>query len=93
MLMDVMGLHLPGAAFVHPDDPLRDALTDATTRRVAQIAASERPYGIGQVVDEKSVINGVVALLEQHPLPVEQTDLPVDPGTVGVVTRDGKEQS
>ena len=53
MLMDVMGLHLPGAAFVHPDDPVRDALTDATTRRVAEIAASEQPYGIGQVVDEK----------------------------------------
>jgi phosphogluconate dehydratase len=63
MLMDVMGLHLPGAAFVHPDDPVRDALTDATTRRVAEIAASEQPYGIGQVVDEKSVVNGVVALL------------------------------
>ncbi|MGO4341270.1 phosphogluconate dehydratase [Pedococcus sp. 2YAF34] len=63
MLMDVMGLHLPGAAFVHPDDPVRDALTDATTRRVAEIAASEQPYGIGQVVDEKCVVNGVVALL------------------------------
>lgn len=63
MLMDVMGLHLPGAAFVHPDDPLREALTAATTRRVAEIAASEAPYGIGQVVDEKSVVNGVVALL------------------------------
>jgi phosphogluconate dehydratase len=63
MLMDVMGLHLPGAAFVHPDDPVRDALTDATTRRVAEIAASEQPYGIGQVVDEKAVVNGVVALL------------------------------
>jgi phosphogluconate dehydratase len=63
MLMDVMGLHLPGAAFVHPDDPLRDALTAATTRRVAEIAASESPYGIGQVVSEKSVVNGVVALL------------------------------
>ena len=63
MLMDVMGLHLPGAAFVHPDDPVRDALTDATTRRVAEIAGSEQPYGIGQVVDEKAVVNGVVALL------------------------------
>ena len=63
MLMDVMGLHLPGAAFVHPDDPLRAALTAATTRRVAQIAASPTPYGIGQVVDEKAIINGVVALL------------------------------
>ena len=63
MLMDVMGLHLPGAAFVHPDDPLRDALTAATTARVAEIAASDTPYGIGQVVDEKAVVNGVVALL------------------------------
>jgi phosphogluconate dehydratase len=63
MLMDVMGLHLPGAAFVSPDDPLRDALTAATTRRVAEIAASDSPYGIGRIVDEKAVVNGVVALL------------------------------
>ena len=38
LLMDVMGLHLPGAAFVHPDSPLRAALTEAATRRVAEIA-------------------------------------------------------
>ncbi|CAN7269960.1 phosphogluconate dehydratase [Knoellia sp. LjRoot47] len=63
LLMDVMGLHLPGAAFVHPDDPLRAALTAATTARVAEIAASDEPYGIGQMVSEKSVVNGVVALL------------------------------
>ncbi|MDF2145575.1 phosphogluconate dehydratase [Knoellia sp. p5-6-4] len=63
LLMDVMGLHLPGAAFVHPDDPVRAALTDAATRRVAEIASGEQVYGIGQVVDEKAVVNGVVALL------------------------------
>ncbi|MFC6006586.1 phosphogluconate dehydratase [Angustibacter luteus] len=63
LLMDVMGLHLPGAAFVHPDDPLRAALTEAATRRVAQIATSEAPYGIGDVVDERCVVNGAVALL------------------------------
>lgn len=63
LLMDVMGLHLPGAAFVHPDEPLRAALTAEATRRVAEIAASERPFGIGQVVDEKAVVNGIVALL------------------------------
>lgn len=63
LLMDVMGLHLPGAAFVHPDDPTRAALTEAATRRVAEIAMSERPYGIGEIVDEKAVVNGVVALL------------------------------
>ena len=63
LLMDVMGLHLPGAAFVHPDELERAALTDAATRRVAEIAASGEPYGIGHVVDEKAVVNGVVALL------------------------------
>ncbi len=63
LLMDVMGLHLPGAAFVHPDDPLRAALTDAATHRVAEIAASGAPYGIGDVVDERVVVNGAVALL------------------------------
>jgi phosphogluconate dehydratase len=63
LLMDVMGLHLPGAAFVSPDDPLRAALTSAAAQRVAQIAASEAPYGIGEVVDERVVVNGAVALL------------------------------
>jgi phosphogluconate dehydratase len=63
LLMDVMGLHLPGAAFVHPDDPLRAVLTDEAVRRVSEIARAERPYGIGEVVDERSLVNGVVALL------------------------------
>ncbi|HET7475147.1 MAG TPA: phosphogluconate dehydratase [Dermatophilaceae bacterium] len=63
LLMDVMGLHLPGAAFVGPDDPLRAALTDAVVRRVVQIAASDAAYGMGHVVDEKVVVNGIVALL------------------------------
>ena len=61
--MDVMGLHLPGAAFVHPDSPLRTALTDAAARRVAEIASGDDVYGIGDIVDERVVINGVVALL------------------------------
>ncbi len=63
LLMDVMGLHLPGAAFVNPDDPLRAALTDAAAHRVAEIATSEQPYGIGHVVDERVIVNGAVALL------------------------------
>ena len=63
LLMDVMGLHLPGAAFVHPDEPLRAALTDAATRRVVEIASTREVYGIGEIVDEKAVVNGVVALL------------------------------
>jgi phosphogluconate dehydratase len=76
MLMEVMGLHLPGASFVPPDTALREALTAAAGRRVTELAAlgvAERGHGgevlpdtaapVGEVVDEKAIINGVVALL------------------------------
>jgi len=64
MLMEMMGLHLPGSAFVPPDAPLRDALTAAATERVASIALRSNSYTpIGRVVDERAVVNGVVGLL------------------------------
>jgi phosphogluconate dehydratase len=64
MLMEVMGLHLPGAAFVNPDTPLRDALTEAATRRAAAITARGSEYTpIGRVVDERAIVNGIVGLL------------------------------
>ena len=44
MLMEIMGLHLPGAAFVNPNTPLRDALTRAATQRVAEITALGNAY-------------------------------------------------
>ncbi len=64
MLMEVMGLHLPGAAFVHPHTPLRDALTAEAARRVLDLTAERGNYTpIGHVVDEKAIANGIVALL------------------------------
>ncbi len=64
MLMEVMGLHLPGSAFVHPHTPLRDALTAAAAHRVLDLTVERGQYTpIGHVVDEKSVVNGIVALL------------------------------
>ena len=64
MLMEVMGLHLPGSAFVHPHTPLRDALTAAAAERVLDITAERGQYTpIGHVVDEKAIVNGIVALL------------------------------
>jgi phosphogluconate dehydratase len=64
MLMEIMGLHLPGAAFVHPHTPLRDALTAAAARRVLDLTVDRGNYTpIGHVVDEKAVVNGIVALL------------------------------
>ena len=62
MMMELMGLHVPGAAFVNPGTPLRQALTRAAVRRLADLAqAKSRP--LGQVVDEKAIVNAAVGLL------------------------------
>ncbi|CAJ3120662.1 phosphogluconate dehydratase [Burkholderia pseudomallei] len=64
MLMEVMGLHLPSAAFVHPHTPLRDALTAEAARRVLELTAERGQYTpIGHVIDERAIVNGIVALL------------------------------
>jgi phosphogluconate dehydratase len=64
LLMEVMGLHLPGAAFVPPNTPLRDALTAAAAQRAARITALGNEYlPLARVVDEKSIVNAVVGLL------------------------------
>ena len=64
MLMEMMGLHLPGAAFVNPGTALRDALTAAATRRVVEIGATHQAYApMARVMDEKAVVNGIVGLL------------------------------
>ncbi|MFL4395526.1 phosphogluconate dehydratase [Acinetobacter pittii] len=64
MLMEVMGLHLPSAAFIHPHTPLRDALTAEAAIRVLDLTVERGNYTpIGHVVDEKAIINGIVALL------------------------------
>ena len=64
MLMEVMGLHLPGSAFIHPHTPLRDALTAEAAKRVLELTVERGHYTpVGHVVDEKSVVNGIVALL------------------------------
>jgi phosphogluconate dehydratase len=64
MLMEVMGLHLPGSAFVTPNTPLRDALTAAATQRAARITALGKEYiPLAAVVDERAVVNAIVGLL------------------------------
>lgn len=62
LLMEVMGLHLPGSSFVNPGTALRDALTDEVARRALD-AAGDPDRAMGAVVDEKAVVNGIVALL------------------------------
>ena len=64
MLMEVMGLHLPGAAFVPPNTPLRDALTSAAARRAARITALGDSYlPLANTLDERAIVNGIVGLL------------------------------
>ena len=62
MMMELMGLHIPNAAFTNPGTPLRQALTRAAVHRLAELGKSgERP--LGEVVDEKAIVNAMVGLL------------------------------
>ena len=63
MLMEAMGLHVPGTAFVAPADVLRDELTREAARTVLGIIKSKRFAPIGHVVDERAIVNAMVALL------------------------------
>jgi phosphogluconate dehydratase len=64
VLMEVMGLHLPGAAFVPPNTPLRDALTRAAVKRVAAITSLGAEYRpLAGMVDENAIVNAIVMLL------------------------------
>jgi phosphogluconate dehydratase len=62
LLMEVMGLHLPGASFVNPGTSLRDALTVAAGQQVSELAHAARG-SIGEILDEKAIANACVALL------------------------------
>ena len=63
MLLEAMGLHIPGAAFVHPHDPLRACLTRESVRAVLENTVNQRFTPIGHMVDEKVIVNAIVALL------------------------------
>ncbi|MBK9135817.1 MAG: phosphogluconate dehydratase [Betaproteobacteria bacterium] len=64
MLLEAMGLHVPGAAFVHPHAPLREALTREAVATLLRIARREGRFTpIGRLVDERVIVNAMVALL------------------------------
>ncbi|MGR3757501.1 MAG: phosphogluconate dehydratase [Tranquillimonas sp.] len=64
MLMEFMGLHLPGASFVNPNTPLRDALTEAGAKRALEITALGNDYRpVSQILDERAFVNGIVGLM------------------------------
>jgi phosphogluconate dehydratase len=62
MLMELMGVHVPGTAFVNPGTPLRDALTRAAALRACELAQKDEAP-LCRVIDEKAVVNGLVGLM------------------------------
>ena len=63
MLMEIMGLHLPGASFVNPGTPLRDALTNEAVQRAAAMTALGDDYRpVAHIIDERAIVNGVIGL-------------------------------
>jgi phosphogluconate dehydratase len=63
MLLEAMGLHVPGAAFIHPHAELREQLTREAVREVLGITKAQRFTPIGRLVDERVIVNAMVALL------------------------------
>ena len=64
LMLEVMGLQLPGSSFVNPDDPLRDVLSKTAAKQVCRLTDMGSQYTpIGKIVSEKSIVNGIVALL------------------------------
>lgn len=63
MLMEIMGFHMPGSSFINPGTPLRDALTREAAKRALAITAQGNEFTpAGEMIDERSVVNGVVGL-------------------------------
>ncbi|WP_336067052.1 phosphogluconate dehydratase [Nitratireductor rhodophyticola] len=63
MLMEIMGLHTPGSSFINPNTPLRDALTKEAAKRALAITALGNEFTpVGRMIDERSIVNGVVGL-------------------------------
>ncbi|MAK59532.1 MAG: phosphogluconate dehydratase [Ponticaulis sp.] len=63
MVMEMVGLHLPGSAFVQPGDDLRAALTSEATRKAAALSIAGDYLPVGEMIDERSVVNAVVGLM------------------------------
>ncbi|MBO9193092.1 phosphogluconate dehydratase [Rhizobium sp. 16-449-1b] len=63
MLMEIMGFHMPGSSFINPGTPLREAFTREATKRALAITAQGNEFTpAGEMIDERSIVNGVVGL-------------------------------
>ncbi len=87
MLMEIMGLHLPGTAFVQPGSELRDALTRAAAMRVTALADGSRG-ALADVIDERAIVNGVVGLMASGGSTNHALHLPAIARAAGIQLRD-----
>ncbi len=63
MLVELMGLHLPGSSFVNPTNPLRDALTEEAVKQLITITEEHNKVPLYKIISEKTIVNGIVGLL------------------------------
>ena len=64
MLMEIMGIHVPGAAFITPNTPLREAVTDFTAKQVVSMTSQKNGFiPLCEVVSEKTIVNAIIGLL------------------------------
>ena len=84
MMMELMGLHVPNAAFINPNTPLRQALTRAAVQRLADLGRSgERT--LAEVIDEKAIVNAIIGLLATGGSTNHAIHLPAIGRTAGIV--------
>ena len=84
MMMEMMGLHVPNAAFINPGTPLRQALTRAAVHRVVDLARSGR-RPLADVVDERAIVNAMVGLLATGGSTNHMIHLPAIARAAGIV--------
>lgn len=63
MMLEMMGLQLPGGSFVQPDDPLREALNRHAAQQIVVLARDKQPLGLGELLSAENIVNGIVGLL------------------------------
>ena len=63
MLVEIMGLHLPGSSFINPDTPLREALTAEAVKQLIRNTAADTRVPLYKIISEKSIVNGIIGLL------------------------------
>lgn len=85
MLMELMGLHLPGAAFVNPGTPLRDALTEGAVHKAVSMTIAGEYNPVGEMIDERSFVNALVGLMATGGSTNHALHLPAMAAAAGII--------